>query len=505
MSLSATDLDKLKKEVLGMVKKDKADADNPFLGRDVSVQHKGSKIILPDDPRPMSYDEGIIALQMRKKEEETVVSVNEIIKAFPFDGAYAFMNAMKTRYGWATPIPTPSFFGPKPPQTISLEIGVNQTTQIIWGDFVIPAIDGKLTTGVMHDDSGMVYFCIKGQVKKSQMAEVKILADLTRALVKELSIYKGKAIRLEVDEDGDVDWNKAPKFVDLSKVNADELTYSEEVMAQIKMNLFTPIEHTEACRRHNIPLKRGVLLQGQYGTGKTLAAFVTAQKCEENGWTFVLLSRVSGLGDALQFARMYSPAVVFAEDIDREVSGDERTVEIDDVLNTIDGIESKGSDIITILTSNHIENINQAMLRPGRLDAIIHVSPPDAKASEKLVRIYARTTLATDADLTAVGEVLNGKIPAVIREIVERSKLYAISRNPEVEDVKIQPEDLVFSAKGMEAHLELLAPKDQTVSKEKQLYDLFAGMVTTGVQPINDNVDTANSDLTAIKKGLGIA
>jgi SpoVK/Ycf46/Vps4 family AAA+-type ATPase len=76
---------------------------------------------------------------------------------------------------------------------------------------------------------------------------------------------------------------------------------------------------------HKVPLKRGVLLEGPYGTGKTLTAFVTAKKCVENGWTFIMLDRVAALKEALTFARMYAPAVVFAEDIDRSVEG-ERTV-----------------------------------------------------------------------------------------------------------------------------------------------------------------------------------
>jgi len=480
-----------------MIAEDKAKANNVFLQKDVKVEHQGTKIILPGDPRQMSYQEGITALKMRIEEEETEVAVNEIVKAFPFDGAYAFMNAMKTLYGWATPIPTPGFFGPKPPNTVSLEIGYNKTTQIIWGDFKIPAIEGKLTTGVWPDDSGMMYFCIKGIVKKKEVEEVKKLADLTRAFVEKYSIYRGQAVRIEVDKNGDVDWNKAPKFIDLSRVNPEELTYSDDVMAQIKMNLFTPIEHTQRCRDLGVPLKRGVLLQGPYGTGKTLAAFVTAQKCVENNWTFILLSQVSGLDGALAFAKMYGPSVVFAEDIDRAVTG-ERSVEMDDILNTIDGIESKGSDIITILTSNHVENINPAMLRPGRLDAVIHVSPPDAKAAEKLVRIYGRDTLEANADLTEVGVELGGKIPAVIREVVERSKLFAISRDPHAEEVKITAKDIVYSSKGMKAHLDLLAPKTAEVSKEVQFYNLFKDIVTTGTGSLAEVADNIKSNVEEI-------
>jgi transitional endoplasmic reticulum ATPase len=252
-------------------------------------------------------------------------------------------------------------------------------------------------------------------------------------------------------------------------------------MAQIQTNLFTPIEHTDRCREYHIPLKRGVLLEGPYGTGKTLTAFVTAVKAQQNGWTFILLDKVGGLKKALEFARMYGPAVVFSEDIDRAVTG-ERSVEMDDILNTIDGIESKGSDIITILTSNHVENINPAMLRPGRLDAVIRVHAPDAQSAEKLIRIYARDMLNSDEDVTEAAKHLEGQIPAVIREAVERAKLYAIGRDPSARGIRFTGKDLSNSARGMKMHLELLKPKKIEDSMERRFTQSFVEVMSEGVK-----------------------
>lgn len=448
---------------------------NRFSNTDVKVHREGTMIILPNDPCAMSYDEGILALQRVKADEETEVSINETIKAMPFDGAYAFMKAMARLFGWATPQPTQGFFGPKPPTTISVEIGYNKTTQIIWGAFAVPGIDGVLKSGYTFE-RGMPCFQINGTVKKRHMKDIKRLADLTREIAQNESIYKGQAIRVETGTDGKINWQTPPKFIDLSRVNPDELTFSADVLAQINTNVFTPIEHTGVCRKYGIPLKRGVLLEGPYGTGKTLTAFVAAQKCIANDWTFVLLDKVASLEDGLTFARMYQPAVVFAEDIDRAVQG-ERSVQMDDILNTIDGIESKGSEIITILTSNHVENINKAMLRPGRLDAIINVHAPDALAAEKLVRIYARNTLDPQADLTAAGLALAGKIPASIREVVERAKLYSISRNPESETVAINADDLVHAATGMQAHFDLMVTHKPERTEQEVFYDSYMAMV----------------------------
>jgi transitional endoplasmic reticulum ATPase len=129
----------------------------------------------------------------------------------------------------------------------------------------------------------------------------------------------------------------------------------------------------------------------------------------------------------MKFAKNYGPCVIFAEDIDRHVSGEERTVEIDQILNCLDGVDTKGAELLVVFTTNNVEAINSAMMRPGRLDAVIHVTPPDAVAAGVLVENYSRGMLANDIDMTVVGEAMKGLIPAVIREAVERAKLFSVN------------------------------------------------------------------------------
>jgi transitional endoplasmic reticulum ATPase len=420
---------------------------------DVGVLKEGVKIVLPKN---MSLEDGIEALKRKIKEEQTEIAIHEEVEAFPLDGAYALMQVLKSRYGWAHPVPEETFFGPRPPVMVNLEIAYGKQTQVIWGQFTLPGIEGVIKTGVAKK-YGQMIFAISGQVKKKYEDQVKQIADEVRAYVRESSIYRGKAIRLRTNDNGDFDMANPPMFLDLSKVREEELIFPDAVHAQVQTSLWTPIEKTEACRAHKIPLKRGVLLEGKYGTGKTLTAYVTAKKCEENAWTFLYLDRVSALKDAILIARQYSPAVIFAEDIDRVVTGD-RDADVDDVLNNIDGIDSKNQEIIVILTTNHVENIEKAMLRPGRLDAVISVPAPDAKAAERLMRLYGRDLIPASESLTGAAKVLEGCIPAVVREVVERSKLYAISRS---DDVYLTGADLEQAALTMKHHLSLMeAPRD---------------------------------------------
>lgn len=214
-------------------------------------------------------------------------------------------------------------------------------------------------------------------------------------------------------------------------------------------------------------MKRGVLLAGDYGTGKTLTAYVTALKAVRSGFTFIYLSSVKDLAMAFEFAKQYAPAVIFSEDVDRVLGGQERTEEIDAVLNSFDGVDSKDQEIITVLTTNHLDRLTKAVLRPGRCDTLVEVTRPDADAASRLVKLYGRNLLAPETDYDAIGSSLADHLPAEIREAVERAKLAAIARLSIEDRVdegiegKVTEQDVIAATGAMSAQHEMLIPKDQ--------------------------------------------
>jgi transitional endoplasmic reticulum ATPase len=330
-------------------------------------------------------------------------------------------------------------------------------------------------------------FRIGGEVKQKHKHAIKELANLTRTIVVEESIYRGKAIRVQFEHDPrKFNPRDCPKFIDVSKVKPDELIFSDEVKKAVNTSLFTPIEHTDNCRKYMIPLKRGILLEGPFGTGKTLTAYVAAKKCTENKWTFIYLSKVEDLKTAIHFAKAYQPCVIFAEDIDRVMTEGERkeNENVNDILNTIDGVDTKGMELIVCLTTNHVDHIEPAMMRPGRLDAVISVRAPDQRASIDLVRLYARGRLDQKDDFGVVGEKLKGQIPAVIREVVERSKLAAVGRLNPGEELLLGAPDLEFAADEMLNHLRLMMPKpEDTRSDAEKGADTLGKHIITALAP----------------------
>lgn len=444
------------------------------------VRH-GEKIILPEQ---MKLGDAIDLLKRRQKYDEEEVVVRRTYNVFPWDGAHALMNALTERYGWAAAEATPGFFGSNPPQMLDVQVGYGRTKKVPWGRFSLPQVEGFVQTSVAKKD-GRISFELVAKVLRADERTIELLFDTVEEKLRTESIYMGQAIKIRFrDNDGDLLEMPEPEFMNLQGITRDSLVYSDDVNQLIETNLFTPIERVEDCIANHMPVKRGVLLGGPYGTGKTMAATVAAAIAVNTGVTYVYVPRSDELSDAIQFAKQYSDkaCVIFCEDIDRAVSG-ERSVKMDDILNILDGIDTKSSRIITVLTTNHLENINPAMLRPGRLDAIIDVTPPDAKAVEKLVRLYGRDTIDASEDLTLVGEALAGTIPAVIAEVVKRAKLHQLQyQQPGTVIEQISGKALLDSALTIQAQRKLLEEQSKPKVKEPTFNEVIASAVAPAIE-----------------------
>lgn len=432
---------------------------------DTQLDYAGNKIVLPDSPDKMPLDNAIQTLMRVKEQESQLFDVNETIFGAPHDALLAVMKAMQSIYGVVLAESIHTFFGDILPDFITVKTGVHTEVQVPMGQISLPGVDDPMFVKMFG--AGVM---VSGKVRKRDRARLVEIANKAREIMKAESIYRGQAISLEVDEDGDVDLSeKQPPFIDLEHIHEDDIIHTADVTASIKTNIFALLKNTAACRKHRIPLKRGILLEGRYGTGKTLTALVTAKIATDNGWTYIMLNRAQGLKSAIELAKRYQPAVIFAEDIDRHADRDEETV--NDLVNTMDGILSKDNEIMVVLTTNFIDDIDPSILRPGRFDAIISLADPDAETAVRLVKKYAGNLLSEDVNLPEVGEVLIGQTPATIREVVERAKLSMLVHDRR----ELNTNDLKVSALGMRRHLELLNPKedDDEGSFERSFTDMI--------------------------------
>lgn len=464
---------------------------SPYDKADVQLERHGKKIVLPADPAPMEIKDGIKALQRLQKDEEQEFDLMEFIEGHPHDAAVAFYKAMRALYGWASPVPTPGFFGPTNPDMISVRTGPlnDDVTQVPIGSFQIPNVQNPIFAGFKRGPKGRVYFVVQATAKRVQRGFLLELVKKAREILKEESIYRGRAVSAKANGE---ELQQELTFFDLRGVKKEEVILNDRVARQVQVNLWTPVEKTLMCEKHKIPLKRGILLEGKYGTGKSLTARVTAKVCEDNGWTFLHLDNVEALAAALTFAEQYAPCVVFAEDIDRVLS--ERDDKANQLVNTLDGVLSKNAKVITVLTTNHVEKIQPVMLRPGRLDAVISLETPDAETVKRLIHVYGAGLVSKDADLDPVARLLAGagQIPATIREVVERSKLAMIAEG----EKEVSGEALLVTAESMTAHLKLLnEPKNEPTDAEK-LYTAFSSMIAKAAGGDYDG-DVSHEDIVS--------
>lgn len=444
------------------------------------VVHHGEQLIIPEK---MDLNEAIELIKRRQTYMQEEVVINEVFDVFPWDGAHGLNVILERKYGWSPAVPTPGFFGPSPPQMLTIEIGFGKVTQVPWGRFALPNVNGFIQTGTAAKD-GRVVFSVGAVVKRDSEASVRELLTELRAYLANHSIYRGQAIKVRfIDDNGNRLKMPEPKFLDVAHVDTSLMVYPADVQNAIDTNLFTPIRRIDDCILNDIPIKRGVLLGGAYGTGKTLAAFGAAKLATESNVTFIYVPRTDELAEALEFIKPYSNngAVVFCEDIDRVVTG-ERSIEMDDILNIIDGIDTKRSKVITVLTTNHLDNINPAMLRPGRLDSVIEVLPPDAVAAEKLLRVYGGRAIAVETDLTEAAIELDGVIPATIAEVVKRAKLAQLRRTPHGQKIEQLSADAIReAARTMKAQTalmhKLMTPKDPAPTLDQELQRMMRNAV----------------------------
>lgn len=463
--------------------------------RDLSIERKGQKLIVPED---VELGTAIKALQLKMTEEEQTVAIDHTINTDVAEGMVAFLRVMEREFGFvANTGRDMGFWGKKPPKYLGIETEPGKKESIPVGDLRIPGISGYLQPG-FNIQKNRAVFRITGEVQGKDRFKVDKIIAMVQEECRSNSIYKGHAIETSfplVEECNSLE-DTFPSFAKLHPVKTDQIIFSKDTEDQITVALFIPIKRTQECRDAKIPLKRGVLLEGKYGTGKTLTAAATATLCKENGWTFIYLKDVKRLSQAYAFAQNYQPAVIFSEDIDQVLQDpDQRDEEVNNILNALDGIDSKGLEVITVLTTNHLEKITQAMLRPGRLDTVVSVQPPDRSAAIRLVQMYAGKLLAPNSDLSGAGDLLAGEIPAIIREVVERSKLAALRREGEL---KLEGSDIEVTAKSMKAHMNLLktSEPDKRSEREKAAAILAEGQVRAATVSVSRLRDESSSNAT---------
>ena len=218
----------------------------------------------------------------------------------------------------------------------------------------------------------------------------------------------------------------------------------EEVRAEL-MEVVEFLREPKRFERLGAKVPKGLLLYGPPGTGKTLLAKAVAH---ESGANFYCAERLVVRRDVrrprrarirklFDEARKNAPAIVFIDELD--AVGAQRTGhgfnrEQDQTLNQLlvelDGFEG-AEQVVVMGASNRIQDLDQALLRPGRFDRQLLVPPPDLDGREAILRVHTRGKPLdlSDVDLATVARQTTGLTGAELANICNEAAIYAGRRD----------------------------------------------------------------------------
>ncbi|HEY1188651.1 MAG TPA: AAA family ATPase [Gemmata sp.] len=264
----------------------------------------------------------------------------------------------------------------------------------------------------------------------SVMAPSREAAEaFTRKLAKGVkygTAFRGKVLSVEQD----CFRRTTVRFHQLPKVARASLILPEVLLRRIERQALGLSKHADALRAAGRHLKRGILMHGKPGTGKTLSAMYLAAQVP--GRTVLVLTghAMGSIETACALARLLEPATIVLEDVD--LIGTERhnqTVGANallfELLNQMDGL-AEDADILFVLTTNRPDFLEPALAaRPGRIDLAIEVPLPDEECRRRLLELYGRGLELKLADPEVWVRRTKGASAAFIRELLRKAAVVA--------------------------------------------------------------------------------
>ncbi|CAO3636221.1 unnamed protein product [Cunninghamella blakesleeana] len=236
--------------------------------------------------------------------------------------------------------------------------------------------------------------------------------------------------------------------VEVPTVKWDDIGGLDNVKLELQETVQYPVEHPEKFLKFGMNPSKGVLFYGPPGTGKTMLAKAIANECQANFISIKgpeLLTMWFGeseanVRDVFDKARAAAPCVMFFDELDSIAkarggsmgdAGGAGDRVLNQILTEMDGMNAK-KNVFVIGATNRPDQIDPALLRPGRLDQLIYIPLPDDASRLSILKAQLRKSpVAADVDLNLMAKHTNGFSGADLSEICQRAAKLAIREDIE--------------------------------------------------------------------------
>jgi len=282
------------------------------------------------------------------------------------------------------------------------------------GQVLIEKDDARFVVTV--DILPRLHATVQAQGPQGQKDRIEAFVNGVMNVAKEENFYRGKKI----------EFAERIRFLNVEDKSWDGIVLDPAIKKEIKANTVDFLRGRERWAGYGIPQKRGVLLAGEPGTGKTLVC--KALMAEADGITCITtsaykLSADEYITDLYEMAQDLSPCVVFIEDIDliglnREEYHYQHGPALLSLLNVLDGVEKK-HEIVTTATTNSLETLDKALRhRPSRFDRVIKLSLPSLEERRELVGLLCQKIPIDERTQDYIAYKAEGCTPAQLQEII---------------------------------------------------------------------------------------
>ena len=281
-------------------------------------------------------------------------------------------------------------------------------------------------------------------VATSEQAGRRLTADL-RDLALELNVFRGHVVSFGRSMFGER--SSVLRFQERVHLPDEALVLPADTFADIRRQVIGVARNRDRLRETGQHLKRGLLLYGPPGAGKTHTVRYLIGELADTTIIELTGETLGALRDACSVARALQPAMIVVEDVDLiaeqrdHYSGE--TPMLFTLLNEMDGL-AEDADVVFLLTTNRADLLEPALAaRPGRVDQAVEVRLPDADGRRRLLDLYRG---GLDLDESRIDDVVGrtaGVTASFLKELLRRAAVIAADGEGQPADgIRVRADDL---------------------------------------------------------------